>query len=131
MAPSLEEPEAVQDVLKNHAKTKPSLVAPEPEHCPGPESDTAGTADSCAGCPNQKICASAPKGPDPDIPLISQRLAGVKHRVLVLSGKGGVGSASPPRPVQCSLYPRAHWHLADLRRFQNQHSQVYSRTRSP
>lgn len=101
MAPSLEEPEAVQDVLKNHAKTKPSLVAPEPEHCPGPESDAAGTADSCAGCPNQKICASAPKGPDPDIPLISQRLAGVKHRVLVLSGKGGVGSAS--HPVRCSL----------------------------
>lgn len=100
MAPSLEEPEAVEDVLKNHAKPKPSLVAPEPEHCPGPESDTAGTADSCAGCPNQKICASAPKGPDPDIPLISQRLAGVKHRVLVLSGKGGVGSAF--RPFQCN-----------------------------
>ncbi|KAF3767400.1 P-loop containing nucleoside triphosphate hydrolase protein [Cryphonectria parasitica EP155] len=94
MAPSLEEPESIQDVISNPLKAKPQLVAPEPEHCPGPESEKAGTADSCAGCPNQQICASAPKGPDPDIPLISQRLAGVKHRVLVLSGKGGVGKST-------------------------------------
>ncbi|KAI7916442.1 cytosolic Fe-S cluster assembling factor nbp-35 [Pyricularia oryzae] len=94
MAPSLEEPEAVQEVINNPLKAKPQLVAPEPEHCPGPESERAGTADSCAGCPNQKICASAPKGPDPDIPLISARLAGVKHKILVLSGKGGVGKST-------------------------------------
>ena len=46
------------------------------------------------GCPNQAICASAPKGPDPDIPLITQRLSGVKHKILVLSGKGGVGKST-------------------------------------
>lgn len=101
MAPSLEEPDSAQDVISNPLKAKPQLVAPEPEHCPGPESEQAGAADSCAGCPNQKICASAPKGPDPDIPLISQRLAGVKHRVLVLSGKGGVGSTSRSACVSC------------------------------
>ncbi|KAK8118563.1 ATPases NBP35 [Apiospora kogelbergensis] len=83
MAPSLEEPEPVSD-----------LVAPEPEHCPGPESEQAGKADNCAGCPNQAICASAPKGPDPDIPLISARLSGIKHKILVLSGKGGVGKST-------------------------------------
>ncbi|KAI1481906.1 hypothetical protein K445DRAFT_76894 [Daldinia sp. EC12] len=94
MAPSLEEPEAVQDVLDNPLKARPQLVAPEPEHCPGPESEQAGKADSCAGCPNQAICASAPKGPDPDIPLISERLSGVKHKILVLSGKGGVGKST-------------------------------------
>ena len=33
--------------------------------CPGTASDTAGKASACQGCPNQKICASAPKGPDP------------------------------------------------------------------
>lgn len=96
MAPSAVEPEEVHDVIDNPLKSKPQLVAPEPEHCPGPESEQAGTADSCAGCPNQAVCASAPKGPDPDIAVISQRLAGVKHRVLVLSGKGGVGSEQPP-----------------------------------
>ncbi|PNX65713.1 cytosolic fe-s cluster assembly factor nubp1 [Trifolium pratense] len=35
------------------------------EHCPGPESDSAGKSDACEGCPNQQICATAPKGPDP------------------------------------------------------------------
>jgi Mrp family chromosome partitioning ATPase len=94
MAPSLEEPEAIEDVLANPLKRRPELVAPEPEHCPGPESEQAGTADSCAGCPNQAICASAPKGPDPDIPIISARLSSVKHKILVLSGKGGVGKST-------------------------------------
>ena len=72
--------------LKNH----PSLIAPEPEHCPGPESKFAGQGDACAGCPNQSICASTPKGPDPDIPLITSRLSGIRHKILVLSGIGGV-----------------------------------------
>lgn len=94
MAPALDVPEDAQDVLANPLKAKPQLVAPEPEHCPGPESQQAGQADSCAGCPNQQICASAPKGPDPDIPLISARLENVKHKILVLSGKGGVGKST-------------------------------------
>ncbi|KAF4126606.1 Chromosome partitioning ATPase, Mrp family, contains Fe-S cluster [Geosmithia morbida] len=94
MAPSLEEPERAEDVFKNPLKQKPDLVAPEPEHCPGPESQQAGKADSCAGCPNQAVCASAPKGPDPDIPAVSARLADVKHKILVLSGKGGVGKST-------------------------------------
>lgn len=94
MAPSLEEPESVEDVLRSAVKVAPKLVAPEPEHCPGPQSETAGKADSCAGCPNKTICASTPKGPDPDIPIITMRLSGIKHKVLVLSGKGGVGKSS-------------------------------------
>ncbi|KAI5308523.1 cytosolic Fe-S cluster assembly factor nbp35 [Ascosphaera atra] len=77
------------------AQPTSQLVAPEPEHCPGPESATAGQGDACAGCPNQKICASnAQKGPDPDIPLITERLSGIKHKILVLSGKGGVGKST-------------------------------------
>lgn len=95
MAPSLEHTESVDDVLANPIKQKPQLVAPEPEHCPGPESEQAGAAASCEGCPNQAICASStPKGPDPDIPIISSRLENVKHKILVLSGKGGVGKST-------------------------------------
>lgn len=94
MAPSLEEPESYKEVIANPIKQKPDLVAPEPEHCPGPESEQAGSADQCKGCPNQAICASAPKGPDPDIPVISSRLENVKHKILVLSGKGGVGKST-------------------------------------
>lgn len=47
MAPSLEEPEQVEDVISHPLKAKPQLVAPEPEHCPGPESQQAGLGDAC------------------------------------------------------------------------------------
>ncbi|KAG7005513.1 cytosolic fe-S cluster assembly factor nbp35 [Physcia stellaris] len=92
MAPSLEEP--IQVDLAAPVKNTPKLVAPEPEHCPGPESNLAGKGDACAGCPNQSICATTPKGPDPDLPLIAARLSGIKHKILVLSGKGGVGKST-------------------------------------
>lgn len=66
-----------------------------PQHCPGTESAEAGQASACQGCPNQQICASSlPKGPDPAIDLIAQRLANVKHKILILSGKGGVGKST-------------------------------------
>ncbi|GAB1214705.1 cytosolic Fe-S cluster assembly factor nbp35 [Aspergillus terreus] len=92
MAPSLEEPTAANiDAL---SKTAPNLVAPEPEHCPGPESEQAGKGDACAGCPNQNICATAPKGPDPDVAIITERLSQIRHKILVLSGKGGVGKST-------------------------------------
>lgn len=63
-------------------------------HCVGPQSEEAGKASSCQGCPNASICASAPKGPDPDLVHIAKRLSTVKHKVLVLSGKGGVGKST-------------------------------------
>ncbi|KAI1007104.1 Cytosolic Fe-S cluster assembly factor [Podosphaera aphanis] len=94
MVSSPEEANDFRDVLTNPLQMAPKLVAPEPEHCPGPESQAAGKADSCAGCPNQTICAAAPKGPDPDIPMITSRLSGIKHKVLILSGKGGVGKST-------------------------------------
>src|SRR5271170_7865562 len=56
--------------------------------------DFSGLADSCDGCPNQSICASLPKGPDPDLPLLQARLSTIKHKILVLSGKGGVGKST-------------------------------------
>ncbi|MCJ1367514.1 cytosolic Fe-S cluster assembly factor nbp35 [Acarospora aff. strigata] len=92
MAPSLEEPTQID--LDAPLKVAPKLLAPEPEHCPGPESNLAGKGDACAGCPNQAICATAPKGPDPDIPLITGRLSSIRHKILVLSGKGGVGKST-------------------------------------
>lgn len=64
------------------------------EHCPGTQSEDAGKSDACAGCPNQEACASAPKGPDPDLVAIAERMATVKHKILVLSGKGGVGKST-------------------------------------
>ncbi|XP_069358967.1 cytosolic Fe-S cluster assembly factor nubp1-A isoform X2 [Maniola hyperantus] len=66
-----------------------------PHECPGTQSEDAGKASACAGCPNQNICASGvPAGPDPAIELIKKRLSNVKHKILVLSGKGGVGKST-------------------------------------
>eukprot|EP01132_Coremiostelium_polycephalum_P001128 gene1128-1433_t len=70
------------------------LVTPPPEHCPGTQSESAGKSEACAGCPNQQICSTAPKGPDPDIVAIEERMLTVKHKILVLSGKGGVGKST-------------------------------------
>eukprot|EP00039_Didymoeca_costata_P019107 m.336261 g.336261 ORF g.336261 m.336261 type:complete len:319 (-) comp17800_c0_seq1:164-1120(-) len=69
-------------------------MEPPPEHCPGTESELAGKAASCAGCPNQEICAAANPKPDPDLEVIAKSLSGVKHKILVFSGKGGVGKST-------------------------------------
>ncbi|CAD5125656.1 DgyrCDS13858 [Dimorphilus gyrociliatus] len=65
-----------------------------PDHCPGTESDQAGTASACAGCPNQKICAAGPPPEDPAIQEIREVLKNVKNKILILSGKGGVGKST-------------------------------------
>ena len=50
---------------------------------------------ACQGCPNQEACASAPpKGVDPDMAAIEARMRSVRHKILVLSGKGGVGKST-------------------------------------
>jgi len=63
-----------------------------PEHCPGTDSYLAGKVDACAGCPNQQICAT--NTPIPSDPAIQQRIRSVAHKILVLSGKGGVGKST-------------------------------------
>ena len=60
------------------------------EECVGPQSESAGKASSCAGCPNQNICASGEaKQVDPATAHIMDRCNLIKHKLLVLSGKGG------------------------------------------
>ncbi|CAF1021539.1 unnamed protein product [Brachionus calyciflorus] len=66
-----------------------------PEHCPGVSSEKAGKSSACQGCPNQNICASGQANqPDPDIELIKDHLKTVKNKILILSGKGGVGKST-------------------------------------
>lgn len=62
--------------------------------CPGTSSSAAGQSSACAGCPNQSICQTAPKGPDPDVALIAERLQNVRRKILILSGKGGCGKST-------------------------------------
>lgn len=65
------------------------------QDCPGVQSESAGKVAACAGCPNQNICASnKSQEPDPDIDAIQEKMSSVKHIILVLSGKGGVGKST-------------------------------------
>lgn len=85
------------------ASDDPTAAAPvgavpddAPTSCPGVASESAGKSDSCVGCPNQSACASGEAAlPDPAVAAIAARLATrVRHKVLVLSGKGGVGKST-------------------------------------
>ena len=42
----------------------------------------------------QQAACTSPKGVDPDVIAIGQRLKDVKRKILVLSGKGGVGKST-------------------------------------
>ncbi|GAB5356889.1 hypothetical protein AAMO2058_000327200 [Amorphochlora amoebiformis] len=64
------------------------------EGCVGPESSMAGKAAACAGCPNQKNCASGKGSVDPAAAEVARSFGMVKHTILVLSGKGGVGKST-------------------------------------
>lgn len=65
------------------------------EHCPGVGSNDAGKSDACAGCPNQKVCASGEAAQeDPAVAEIAEKFKNIKHKILVLSGKGGVGKST-------------------------------------
>ena len=84
-----------------------AIAVPEArkESCVGPDSADAGKAAGCAGCPNAKLCASGAgrAAPDPDLPLIAARLAGIRLRLLVLSGKGGVGKSTVTKELALAL----------------------------
>lgn len=80
------------------ATTRPDVPADAPASCPGTSSEDAGKADSCAGCPNQSACSdgSAAAAADADAAAVASRLGPsvVRHKLLVLSGKGGVGKST-------------------------------------
>jgi len=65
-----------------------------PASCPGPSSNNAGKLDGCAGCPNQKLCSSGEFKSDASPADVKKQLIGVKNKILVLSGKGGVGKST-------------------------------------
>ncbi|KAK8405963.1 hypothetical protein O3P69_006991 [Scylla paramamosain] len=63
------------------------------EECPA-DSNEAGWAGVCQGCPGKELCLSQGSQPDPEQQVIDTRLGAIRHKVLVLSGKGGVGKST-------------------------------------
>eukprot|EP01134_Creolimax_fragrantissima_P008146 CFRG8146T1 len=63
------------------------------ESCP---SDTAlaGRGSACEGCPGQKLCQQNADTPDPLQRSIARRMKPIAHKILILSGKGGVGKST-------------------------------------
>lgn len=72
--------------------------------CPGTSSAQAGRSDACAGCPNQKACSTGEKQVDPDVCAIGERFrSSISHKILVLSGKGGVGKSTLAAQISIAL----------------------------
>ncbi|XP_055917262.1 cytosolic Fe-S cluster assembly factor NUBP1 homolog [Eupeodes corollae] len=90
----------------------------EPENCPGVESSNAGFSNACQGCPNQKICSDPnSKKEDPGKALVAERLQDVKKKLLILSGKGGVGKSSVVMLLSRFLgktYPNQNFGVLDI-----------------
>jgi len=81
--------------------------------CVGPASARAGRASSCAGCPNQQRCASgeareAKEDAREDVAAIASRLRDVRRKILVLSGKGGVGKSTFAAQIAFGLASRGN-----------------------
>lgn len=81
--------------LRRSLKRSPAVPDDANEECPGTDSANAGKSSACDGCPNQAKCASGEgAAPDPSVAEVARKLVNVEHKILVLSGKGGVGKST-------------------------------------
>lgn len=85
------------------------------EGCVGPQSEDAGKASACAGCPNQSSCSSgkfsspeAVAAQEAEADQIRAALSNVSHALLVLSGKGGVGKSTVACQMAWTLASRGY-----------------------
>lgn len=81
-----------------------------PQGCPGVESTTAGFSTACDGCPNKPLCASgaANDSGSSEKAAIATKLADIKRKILVLSGKGGVGKSTLSTQIAWELAAQGH-----------------------
>lgn len=82
----------------------PDMPENAPESCPGTSSADAGKVAACEGCPNQDTCvAGLPRTPDPAVEEVRDRMSSIHHKILILSGKGGVGKTTFTAQMAFSL----------------------------
>jgi len=63
------------------------------DKCPD-ELNEAGYAEVCTGCSGKRLCQEMLNRSDTDIEDINTRMSVIKRKILVLSGKGGVGKST-------------------------------------
>ncbi|XP_011192504.1 cytosolic Fe-S cluster assembly factor NUBP1 homolog [Zeugodacus cucurbitae] len=90
----------------------------EPENCPGVGTENAGKSSACAGCPNQRLCSDPnTKLEDPGKALVTEAMREVKQKLLVLSGKGGVGKSTVTTLLSrylAHIYPEHNFGVLDV-----------------
>jgi Mrp family chromosome partitioning ATPase len=85
----------MEEIRKSFKQNAPSVPVDANEDCPGTGSAKAGKSSACDGCPNQAKCATGEAAaPDPSVAEVANKLKNVEHKILVLSGKGGVGKST-------------------------------------
>ncbi|CRG96656.1 cytosolic Fe-S cluster assembly factor NBP35, putative [Plasmodium gallinaceum] len=97
-------------ILKNiKIKNKKNSAVAIPEECPGIDNENAGKSKICEGCPNRKICndpelkKEKEKEKNKAFNEIKENLKNVKCKILILSGKGGVGKSTVAAQIAFAL----------------------------
>ena len=78
------------------------------QNCPGTNDANAGKGDACNGCPNKKICESNTDKQTEQDPSLTYKLSQIKHKLLVLSGKGGVGKSTVSTQLAFALASKGY-----------------------
>lgn len=77
-------------------------------------SESAGKNKACEGCPNQSACSSGTLQVDPAIAVMKEKFKAIKHIILVLSGKGGVGKSTVATQLALLLSEKYEVGLLDV-----------------
>jgi Mrp family chromosome partitioning ATPase len=91
---TLAEPSILATLADQTPPSDQSEAATSSRGCPATLSE-AGRAASCAGCPGQALCSSLAPALAPDAAAIALRMKAIKHKILVVAGKGGMQVPEP------------------------------------
>ncbi|EDR22432.1 nucleotide-binding protein, putative [Entamoeba dispar SAW760] len=67
---------------------------PSKSSCASNTSSQGGCSHNCDSCPSKGKCGGGNNGPDIELEEIIEKLKGIKHKYVILSGKGGVGKST-------------------------------------
>ncbi|XP_065174421.1 cytosolic Fe-S cluster assembly factor NUBP2 homolog [Sycon ciliatum] len=87
---------------ENRTASKGDTTTAQAVGCPS-DTGMAGRAEVCQGCPGRELCSRLVGSADPDQPAIDIRMNACRRKIMVVSGKGGVGKSSVAVNLAISL----------------------------